>query len=262
MPLDSSVFDAVSTQLFPDDRRSILAIQELVAERFGTYSYLEVGSFLGGSLQPHLIDDRCVAVYSIDPRPPRQPDERGERFAYPDNTTQRMLDTLRPHYGDRLSKLECFDLDASAVRRDAVAVSPRLVLIDGEHTDDAVLSDFRAVLELADRPCVVMFDDAHIVYRGLQRCVELLRERAVQHRAYVLPSKIAVIEVGDPGFYRSPQISELLASPAAFFFVTDALDHYRRVVIGLKRQPFVRTARRLYNWSRGRKGAIGGTRAR
>lgn len=256
------MFEAVSTQLFPDDRRSILAVQEFVARHFGTYSYLEVGSFLGGSLQPHLADGRCVAVYSVDPRPPRQPDERGEQFEYPDNTTQRMLETLRPHYSDQLEKLTCFDLDVSTVPHDAITVAPRLVLIDGEHTDDAVLSDFHAALALADRPCVVMFDDAHIVYRGIRRCVQSLEERGDAHRTYVLPSKIAIIEVGGLDLYRAPEILDLLASPESYFFATEALDHYRRVVIGLKRVPLVRAARHLYNSLRGQQGAIGGTKAR
>lgn len=257
--LDIGFFDAVPTQLSSPDRRSILTVQQLVAARLGEYAYLEIGSYLGGSLQPHLRDERCVAVYSIDTRPAFQPDERGEKFEYPDNTTQRMLDTLAPAYGRHLRKLTCFERGAADVTTGDVPVRPQLFLIDGEHTDRAVLSDFRSCLRLAERPCVVMFDDAHIVYRGVRECIDELRRRGEPHRAYVLPEKIAVIEVGELGLHREPLLLEQLASADAYLFATDALDHYRRWVMAIKDVPGVRLVRRIQNLVLRRGGAVGGT---
>lgn len=262
LSIDISIFDAVPTQLLEEDRRSILTVQQLVARRFGSYSYLEIGSYLGGSLQPHLADERCVAVYSIDPRPPRQPDERGELFDYPDNTTQRMLDALAGPYGAKLEKLRCFDMDARHVSADDVEVPPRLCLIDGEHTDRAVLSDFVACLSLATQPAVIMFDDAHVVYRGLRRCLEEADGRGVAVRAYVLPEKIAVLELGDAGLYREPELAERIATAEAYLYLGEFLDHYRQRVMTMKAIPGVRLARRIRNAVLGRGGAIGGTRAR
>jgi hypothetical protein len=259
---DISFFDAVPTQLLPGDRRSILTVQQLVATRFGRYAYLEIGSYLGGSLQPHLRDQRCSAIYSIDPRPRFQPDERGEDFEYPDNTTQRMLDELAPAYGPFLSKLTCFERDAADLRLDEIPTRPQLCLIDGEHTDRAVLSDFRACLRLAARPCVTLFDDAHIVYRGIAACRRELDERGEAYRAYVLPQKIGVIEVGSPGLYREAPLLELLATADAYLTATESLDHYRRIVMSIKDIPGVRLARRMQHALLRRKGAIGGSPSR
>lgn len=257
--LDIAFFDAVPTQLTAQDRRSILTVQQFAAARLGRYAYLEIGSYLGGSLQPHLRDSRCIALYSIDPRPRSLPDERGEKFDYPDNTTQRMLDALAPTYGPHLQKLTCFERDAVEVSIDDVPVRPQLCFVDGEHTDRAVLSDFRACLRLASRPCVVMFDDAHIVYRGLRRCIEELHTRGEWYRAYILPDKIAIIEVGDLALYRDPSVAERLATADAYLFGTAALDHYRLWVMRIKDIPGVRLVRRIQNLVLRRRGAIGGT---
>lgn len=256
--LDISFFEAVSTQLSLADRRSVLTVQQLVAERLGQYAYLEIGSFLGGSLQPHLRDARCVALYSIDARPKFQPDERGEKFEYPDNTTQRMLDALAPTYGQQLNRLTCFDRDAADVLTSDVPVRPQLCFIDGEHTDRAVLSDFRACLRLAPRPCVIMFDDAHIVYRGLRACLTELRAQNEPYRAYVLPDKIGVIEVGELALHREPALMEQLATADAYLFTTESLDHYRQLVMAIKDFPGVRLVRRIQNAVLRRRGAVGG----
>jgi hypothetical protein len=257
-PADIAFFDAVPTQLLPGDRRSILTMQQLVAARLGRYAYLEIGSYLGGSLQPHLRDERCMALYSIDPRPRFQPDERGEDFEYPDNTTQRMLDALTPAYGEFLSKLTCFERDAADLRPEDVPNRPQICLIDGEHTDRAVLSDFRACLGLATRPCVILFDDAHIVYRGIAACLRELEEQGERFRAYVLPRKIGVIEVGPLGLYREPALLDLIATPEAYLEVTESLDHYRRIVMSIKDIPGARLARRVQHALLRRKGAMGG----
>ena len=67
--LDLSVFDLVPSQTSDAEKRSLLAVQRAVARRFGAYNYLEIGSHLGGSLQPHVRDPRCAHIDSIDLRP-------------------------------------------------------------------------------------------------------------------------------------------------------------------------------------------------
>src|SRR5438552_88943 len=92
--LDVSLFDQVSlAQTHVDDRRALLAIHDALAER-GSFTYLEIGSYLGGSLQAMIADPRCECIISIDSRPEAPPDERGGWRPYPDNTTEAMLANL------------------------------------------------------------------------------------------------------------------------------------------------------------------------
>jgi len=245
MHADISVFDAVPTQLLEADKRSVLAVREVVGRTYGDYAYLEVGSHLGGSLQPFLLDPRCTLLYSVDPRPLHQPDERGDTFRYRGNSTQHMLDTLAPSYGDHLDKLHCFERHARQVQADELPSRPRLCLIDGEHTDTAVQEDFRACVALAEADCVIMFDDAHVIYRGLRRCLEWLRAEGTPFRAYVLPAKVAVVEVGNLRLAGAPEISDLLVSAEAFLFATEELDRYRRMVVRMKGLPGAALAGRV-----------------
>lgn len=261
MPADISAFDAVPTQLLEADKRSVLAVREVLGRTCGNYAYLEVGSHLGGSLQPFLLDARCTVLYSVDPRPLRQPDERGEAFLYRGNSTQHMLDTLAPAYGAHLDKLHCFERHVRDVQADELPRRPRLLLIDGEHTDTAVQEDFRACVALAEADCVVMFDDAHVVYRGLRRCLEWLRAEGTPFRAYVLPAKIAVVEVGNLRLAGAPEISELLVTAEAFLFATDELDRYRRMVVALKSLPGVSLVNRVRRTLGASRLKTGGTEA-
>jgi len=94
--LDMTLFAAIPTQTSDEDKTALLAVQRAVAVRHGRYSYLEIGSHLGGSIQPHLVDPRCEVVYSIDPRPENQPDDAfdGHVIFYEGNSTGRMLKLL------------------------------------------------------------------------------------------------------------------------------------------------------------------------
>jgi hypothetical protein len=109
--LDLELFSAIHTQSNDDDRMAWLTIQRALHRRAEGYVYLEIGSHLGGSLQQHVADHRCRHMYSIDPRPPEQPDDRGERFHYHGNSTQRMLANPSTVPGNRLDRLTCFDSD-------------------------------------------------------------------------------------------------------------------------------------------------------
>lgn len=258
---DISVFDPVPTQLGAEDRRSILAAQGWIAERFGTYAYLEIGSYLGGSLQPHLADPRCEIVYSVDPRPRLMRDERGLLIEYPDNTTDRMIRALKPSYANRLAKLRTFDMDARSLPKDAIAPRPRICFIDGEHTDHAVLSDFSVCLDLVEQPGVIMFDDANLVYGALARCIAALKDRQLEHRAYVLPRKIGVIEVGDLQLYRQPDVISMLATATPYLALAETLDPYRQRLVGFLGLPIVRHLRRLRVHILTRGMPSGGTRA-
>src|SRR5688500_15947353 len=115
--LDAALFSGIETQTTDEERRSLLAVQRATATRHGSYTYLEIGSHLGGSIQPHLLDPRCTRIFSIDPRPRQQPDDRAEGYVYTyeNNSTARMLELLQSVDREQVPKITCFDTDASAV---------------------------------------------------------------------------------------------------------------------------------------------------
>lgn len=232
-----SIFsDSVPTLLSESDRRTLVLLRDVIAERFGSYAYLEIGSYLGGSLQPHLLDSRCSAVFSIDLRPERSPDIRTTAgLNYRKNTVEEMCRLLTAAHGAAVvEKLRTFNSDASDVRVGEIAQRPRLCLIDGAHTDTAVLSDFRACLRFSDRPCVIAFDDADLIYGGLGACLGLLREQGVDHYAYVLPTKIAVIEIGVP-IHADVRVMDLLATTDAYFNVMTVMAGWRTQALERRR---------------------------
>ncbi len=244
-PIGLDVYDAVLTELFREDRRSILAVQQALREARGRYNYLEIGSHLGGSLQPFLRDPACLRAYSIDPRPLAQADVRGVQFFYPENSTARMLDALRSSYEPELAKLRTFDVDARDVRAEDLPALADLCFIDGEDTDAAALGDFKSCLRLAGPDSVILFSNVQLIFRGFQRSLDLLAERGLAHRAYVLPLKVGVVELGAGGLWRHPAVHERFASAAAPLFIAENLAHYRDGILALQRLPGAKLARRI-----------------
>lgn len=208
--LDPRLFDAIPSESSPEDRRSLLALQLATRELVGAYVYLEIGSHLGGSLQPHLLDPRCGAAYSIDLRSPSQPDARGVDFPYEGNSTARMLANLGRLSPDGVAKLRCFDGRAKDVPLEALAPRPNLCFVDAEHTDRAVVDDFAFCRKAAGAHGAVVFHDAAVVYNGLHEIVSSLAAASVPFRAYNLPDVLFVIELGDFPLHRHTAIEERL----------------------------------------------------
>jgi Methyltransferase domain len=180
--LDLSLFKGVGTQSSDGDRRSWLAVQRSVRKPSG-YTYLEIGSYLGGSLQQHLVDPWCRQIISIDNRPASPPDDRGEGFHYVDNSTARMLDNLRRVAPDQLSKVICYDVDAKEIDPRAIPGLPEFCFIDGEHTHAAVLSDFEFCLSVCAPNAAICFHDDYIVYKALEIALNTLRRRDIPFTA-------------------------------------------------------------------------------
>ena len=178
--LDVGLFDAIPSQTSMDTRRSLLAVHRATARRHREFAYLEIGSHLGGSLQPYLLDPRCRAIVSIDPRPAVQKDDRAPGFvaAYEGNSTARMLEKLRALAPEEAGKVRCFESDAAGVDPALVVPRPHVAFIDGEHTRRAVLSDFAFVRRVLADGGTVVFDDFSIVYPAvLEICAALRKER-------------------------------------------------------------------------------------
>jgi len=95
------------------------------------------------------------------------------------------------------AKVVSFDCDASEVSPADIATRPAWCLIDGEHTNAAVQSDFEACLRLAGTEAVVAFHDACYVFAGIQAIKQQLAARAIRFRGYLLPGSVYAILLGD-----------------------------------------------------------------
>lgn len=82
---DVRLLDHIEAQLLGADKRSLLDVQQAIRECVGQYTYLEIGSYLGGSIQVHLLDPRCKQNFLIDKRLLGTPDANGEDVLCPQN---------------------------------------------------------------------------------------------------------------------------------------------------------------------------------
>lgn len=209
--LDPSLFAAIDSQSNDGDRRSWLALQRLARGRDGSYVYLEIGSHLGGSIQPHLLDPRCRRIYSIDNRPVVPPDDRGQEFRYDGNSTERMLANLRALDPEQVSKIVCFESDAREIDPSRLPERPDLCFVDGEHTWSAVLSDFDFCLRVCSPRAILCFHDDWIIYPALARILRRLRKQGARLKAVKLQGSTFAILLGastvpDDGFLREAAV--------------------------------------------------------
>jgi hypothetical protein len=186
------VFDHIESQTSVGDRCSLLALRELVA-RDGPYAYLEIGSHLGGTLQPFVVDERCRAIVSIDSRPASQPDNRlpeGEHYRYDGNSTDRMLSLLSEIDGADTSKIRTIDAGTDAIAPSSIVEAPTLCLIDGEHTDVAALRDALFCAAVAPRS-IIAFHDRRVVARAISAFM-----RVAGGYGHPLPDNVFVVDFG------------------------------------------------------------------
>jgi hypothetical protein len=207
--LDITLFEGIPSQTGADDRRSLLALHAAMAARRSAFAYLEIGSHLGGSIQPYLLDGRCSAIISIDKRPARQPDARGMEYEYSGNSTERMLQNLRRISADSVRKVTTFDADTGQLKPSVVPLKPDICFIDGEHTNLAVERDFAFCLSVVEDTGVICFHDSDIIFEALSKLVERLKASGRQFRAYNLPMSIFVIDLG-ASLHEDARILELL----------------------------------------------------
>lgn len=195
--MDVAIF-AVESQSSAGDKASFLLLQNLARNFFGQYHYLEVGSHLGGTLMPHLLDPQCGSALSIDKRPSSQPDERREVFFYENNSTARMVARLQTCVpAGMLLKLRTFDGDASELETDAMPVAPHLALIDAEHTNRAAFRDFLSVYRHMAPHAIIAFHDSDLVMDAILNAQAFLDFERKANRLFFLPDRVAAIALGD-----------------------------------------------------------------
>lgn len=235
--LDLRLFEKISSQSNDDDKKSLLACQLATRELTNEYIYLEIGSYLGGSIQPHLLDEQCTKIYSIDKRPLVQPDERGVDYTYLNNSTARMLENLAQVAPEQVEKITTIDGDTREIDGSQIADKITLCYIDGEHTDEAVMSDFKFCLSVLAERGAILFDDANIIYNGIADCIEYLKANSINFRAYSLPAKVFVIEVSDFPLHQNAAILDRLTNNyESYLYSLQSNDFYRRFV---NKKPFL-----------------------
>lgn len=241
--LDTSLFDDVPAQLTAGDKLTLLALHVACRRAYGEFSYLEIGSHLGGSLQTFVRDPACTAVISIDPRPARQPDERWGSFNYPENSTARMIDHLAAVPDADLTKLTTIEKSTEAIEPAELTVRPQLAFVDGEHTDRAALRDARfCTAAMRDEGCIV-FHDAPIVHRALSAFLNECEDVARPFAALALPDRMFAVELGPSRLLQiEPLATRARKAYEAYLRALDDFDTYatdyrlsRRVLGRLRR---------------------------
>ena len=135
--LDRKLFDSIESESTPEDQRSLLALQVACRNTSQRFGWLEIGSHLGGSLQTLVRDPRCGRISSIDARPDAVPDARIRTCAYPENSTQRMLERLGEIPGADLGIVQTYEAGTDALDPETFD-PPNVCFVDGEHTNEAV----------------------------------------------------------------------------------------------------------------------------
>jgi hypothetical protein len=245
--LDVSLFNAVPSMTSTDDRRSFLVVQRAIARKREGFAYLEIGSHLGGSIQPYLLDHRCSRVYSIDVRSAATPDDRLGVYVYDDNTTERMLQGLREFGGDTVEKIECFDGGASTIETSRIDAKPSIALIDGEHTKQAVLTDWEFCRDVVADDAIILFHDFSIIYPAiLDICKELKR---VNPKSITLKLDGDVFAVFlDPSIIESDPLLTDIYKRNRHYLIRMRLSRLKRAILSVTPQPLLsvyRTLRRL-----------------
>ena len=200
-PFDVSVFRWVLSQMSDPDRQALLSIIEALCGVNKTYSYLEIGSYLGGSLQPHVLDARCAHIYSIDPRLFQLPDERfPSGYQYEGNTTEHMLSLLSAIPGADIAKIQSFETSISDLDANSIPANIDFAFIDGEHTNAAVERDFEAVRRYLAQASIVAFHDCFFTPIAILRIARRLRRSGEAHRALYLPNSdvVAIVFGSEP----------------------------------------------------------------
>lgn len=226
--LDLDLFARIPSQSTAEDKRSLLAVEAAVRELCGDYNYLEIGSYLGGSIQPHLLDDKCRRIYSIDKRPVSQPDARGYDWIYRNNSTKRMLEMLA-EVSKNTAKITTIDGDTRSVDPGEITDKIQLCFIDGEHTDESVMSDFQFCVRVLAENGAVILHDAQITYNGIANCLRHLEEQKIKFRAYNLPHVVFVIEIGEFPLHKNTKLVErLIDNHKGYIYSLQDNDQYRR----------------------------------
>ncbi len=110
-----------------------------------------------------------------------------------------MLKNLRESfpYIDHVNKLICFDNDASEIDTQLIAEKPHICLIDGEHTNKAVFSDFKFCLQVGHPNAIIAFHDSCFIFKGINLIKDFLKSKSIRFRGFLLGGSVYAIFLND-----------------------------------------------------------------
>lgn len=224
--LDTALFEHVPSQTTANEKKALLALQLAVRE-LQSFVYLEIGSYLGGSLQPYVLDCRCTSVISIDPRPDAIVDVRGRKGGYGVSLDD-MLTGLRKIPGADLKKLHTISAATNGLSARDLPHRPDLCFVDGEHTDKAALTDARFCLSAVGENGLIVFHDANLVYGGIGMFVQELEAAGRSFRAFNFLDSVFFIELGNLRVSKTEPVCTLLEqSYRSYLWSLAQTDQYR-----------------------------------
>jgi hypothetical protein len=253
---DTSLFAPIYCQAGDWDRRAFLALHQSVAEALGSFTYLEIGSYLGGSLQAVMQDPRCTRVLSIDPRPDAPPDSRSGTWEYADNSTEHMLALLDGLPDPDMSKITTFEVGTDGLDPAALSAHPDLCFVDGEHTDAAALRDGRFCAVALAAGGVIAFHDYELVKGGIHAFLREEWKRVTRLALFGGNASedgggVFAVELGERGLMRDNSIDRAIGSgwhsslwrlmsraptPAPFFAAWSAVPRVDEAVAGVRQR--------------------------
>ena len=191
-------FKSIPGQIGPRSGLLLLALQEAIVAWAGSYTYLEIGSYAGRSMHPHIRRPECTYALSVDLRPEIAHDERGPVLGYDRMTTEKMIANLKKMCGeDALKKLETITGTSYDLRKSELAYSFDLAFIDGEHTVRGVFTDFLNAFAVMKHNSIVAFDDTSIVFPAIEAAGAYLDQQGVKHKLVYARHNISFFQLGD-----------------------------------------------------------------
>lgn len=227
---DINIYSSIKSQTTENDHYSFLTLLNWQRNISKEYCYLEIGSHLGGTLQPFLLDPRCTYIYSIDKRPEFQPDERGRDFYYENNSSERMMEFLK-QISSETEKIKCIDKSSTEIKPKEIVIKPNLCFIDGEHTDKAAFNDFQFCLKILEKNGTIIFHDANIVFNGIRKALNYLDKKDISYKAFNLPDSLFVVSF-DLSIIEDSGITErIFDNYKSYLFGLETLDPYRKYAV-------------------------------
>ncbi len=175
------------SQLLDKDHEYLFQICQLQKNE---YNYLEIGSYLGGSLFFHLQNELCKRVASIDLRIIAN-DERHMQISTKNQS--RMIDLLKSR-AIPTEKLYTFQIDVADFSDEN---KYDICFIDAEHTNQAVFRDSINCSRHMNENCVMIYHDVTLVYGAIDCLIAYYQINNIPHRFYKLrESELAVVVIG------------------------------------------------------------------
>lgn len=190
-------FKLIPGQTGPRSARVLLSLQATIVAWATSYSYLEIGSFAGRSIHPHIRCPDCTHALSVDLRPDVAQDERGPVRGYEKVTAEMMIANLQKTCREEeLAKLETITGTSNELRQRKTEGLFDLAFIDGEHTVRGVVTDFLNVLSQMKEDAIIAFDDTRIVFPAIEAADAVLEQRNIKRKLVFARHNITFFQLG------------------------------------------------------------------